>query len=247
MRIFVRIGVLGEEVHHTDIEMRMEIPFSRRADPSRLRHILCNATPRHLTEVTEMENDFSSMDSTLGQSGAASSSSAAGSGNTGTTGNTANTSNTGNTGSADAASSSGTSGSSDQRFADRARDLAGTAQGKLADMGSAVRERAGTMKDSLADALETGADKLRTRGSQTSTDGTLAAATTAGSVATGDGRVAQVTDRVATGMDKTADWLRDADLDGLRTSIETQVKEHPGRTLLIAAGLGYLLGKALRK
>ena len=26
-----------------------------------------------------------------------------------------------------------------------------------------------------------------------------------------------------------------------------QVKEHPGRTLAIAVGLGYLLGKALRK
>jgi hypothetical protein len=25
------------------------------------------------------------------------------------------------------------------------------------------------------------------------------------------------------------------------------VKEHPGRTLLIAMGVGYLLGKALRK
>jgi hypothetical protein len=25
------------------------------------------------------------------------------------------------------------------------------------------------------------------------------------------------------------------------------VKEHPGRTLLIAVGLGYLLGKAFRK
>ena len=56
-----------------------------------------------------------------------------------------------------------------------------------------------------------------------------------------------MTDRVAGGMDATADWLRDADLDGLRASIETQVKEHPGRTLLIAAGVGYLLGKALRK
>jgi len=209
--------------------------------PSIARHILCNVQRRHLCEVIEMENDFSSIDSTLGPSGAASSSNAAG------TGNTANSGNTGNSGNTDATSASGTSGNTDQRFADRARDLAGTAQGKLADVGSAVRERAGTMKDSLADALETGADKLRSRGSQTSTDGTLAAATTAGSVSTGDGRVAAVTDRVATGMDKTADWLRDADLDGLRTSIETQVKEHPGRTLLIAAGLGYLLGKALRK
>jgi len=182
-----------------------------------------------------MENDFSSRDSTLGQSSAASSSNAAG---TGTTGNA--------TGS-DATSSFGTSPNTDQRLTDRARDLAGTAQGKLADMGSAVRERAGTMKDSLADALETGADKLRHRGQSSTDQGTLAAATSAGTVSTGDGRVAQVSDRVATGMDKTAGWLRDADIDGLRTGIETQVKEHPGRTLLIAAGLGYLLGKALRK
>ena len=181
-----------------------------------------------------MENDFSSIDSTLGQSSAASSSNAAGTGNTGNTTN------------ADASTSSGTSTNTDQKFTDRARELAGTAQGKLADVGSAVRDRAGTMKDSLADALESGAERLRNRG-QTSDQGTLAAATTAGSVSTGDGRVAGVTDRVATGMDKTADWLRDADLDGLRTGIETQVKEHPGRTLLIAAGLGYLLGKALRK
>ena len=34
--------------------------------------------------------------------------------------------------------------------------------------------------------------------------------------------------------------------DGLKGSIEQQGKEHPGRTLLIAVGLGYLLGKALR-
>jgi hypothetical protein len=33
----------------------------------------------------------------------------------------------------------------------------------------------------------------------------------------------------------------------LKMGIEKQVKEHPGRTLLIAVGLGYLLGKALRK
>ena len=38
-----------------------------------------------------------------------------------------------------------------------------------------------------------------------------------------------------------------ADLDSLKSGIERQVKEHPGRTLLIAAGLGYLLGKAVRK
>jgi len=128
--------------------------------------------------------------------------------------------------------------------------MAGTAQENLADVGSTVRERAGTLKDSLADALETGAERLRQRTAQGGTAGgtsQLAGATGTGSMAVGDGRTAQVTDRVASGMDATAGWLRDADLEGLRTGIETQVKEHPGRTLLIAAGLGYLLGKALRK
>ncbi len=143
---------------------------------------------------------------------------------------------------------SGTTGATDGMdqggMKDRARELAGNAQEKLADVGSTVRERAGNLKDSLADALETGADKLRQR----SQSGQLAGSTGTGSMAMADdGRMAQVTDRVAGGMDATADWLRDADLDGLRASIETQVKEHPGRTLLIAAGLGYLLGKALRK
>jgi len=28
--------------------------------------------------------------------------------------------------------------------------------------------------------------------------------------------------------------------------MEREVKEHPGRTLLIAVGLGYLIGKAFR-
>ena len=129
---------------------------------------------------------------------------------------------------------------------DRVREIAGTAGDKLADVGSSVRERAGTMKDSLADALESGADKLRARGSSGQGDG-LAAATTAGSVALNDGRVAQVTDKVAGGMDATADWLREADLDSMKAAVEQQVKEHPGRTLLIALGVGYLLGKALRK
>ena len=62
-----------------------------------------------------------------------------------------------------------------------------------------------------------------------------------------DERFSQVPTKVAGGMDATASWLREADLDSLRVSIEAQVKEHPGRTLLIAVGVGYLLGKALRK
>ena len=137
-------------------------------------------------------------------------------------------------------SSSGTDAGSG--IADRARDFAGNAKDKLADVGSSVRQGAGTAKDKLANALEAGADKLRQRSGhgQLSTTGSTEVAVT------GDG-VNQVTDRVAVGMQATADWLREADLDTMRVGIERQVKEHPARSLLIAVGLGYLLGKAFRK
>lgn len=129
-------------------------------------------------------------------------------------------------------------------LADKATSALGGAKDKLADVGSSVRDRAAGAKDSLADMLESGAEKLRQRAG----DGSLAGAgPTGGTAAITDDRMTQVTTKVAGGMEATAGWLRDADLDSLKASVETQVKEHPGRTLLIAVGLGYLLGKALRK
>jgi len=136
-----------------------------------------------------------------------------------------------------------------QGFSDRARDIAGMTQDKLADVGSTVRERAGTMKDSLADVLESGAERLRQRvhNAPSEQSGQLAVAAPTGTVTTGNGRIANVGDKVASGMQATAEWIRETDLESAKLGIERQVKEHPGRTLLIAVGLGYLLGKAIRK
>jgi hypothetical protein len=142
-------------------------------------------------------------------------------------------------GSSYGSSSGGESGG----LTDRARDIAGNAKDKLADVGSNVRDGAGNAKNKLADALEAGADKLRQRGNSGQLSGSTGSANV---TVSGDG-VNQVTDRVAGGMQATADWLRDADLDSMRAGVERQVKDHPGRTLLIAVGLGYLLGKAFRK
>jgi hypothetical protein len=64
---------------------------------------------------------------------------------------------------------------------------------------------------------------------------------------TQDSSLVVVTDTLASGMQSSADWLRDADLDKLKQGVEQQVKEHPARTLLVALGAGYLIGKALRR
>jgi hypothetical protein len=167
------------------------------------------------------------------------------SGSAGGTGTGGSAGGYGNSG--DVSGSSGyTAGGPDTGIADRARGVAGNAKDKLANVGSTVREQAGSAKDKLADALESGADKLRQRAGS----GTQQFAGETGSTGvavSGDNRVNQVSEKVAGGMQATADWLRDADLDSMRTGVERQVKEHPGRTLLIAVGLGYLLGKAFRK
>jgi ElaB/YqjD/DUF883 family membrane-anchored ribosome-binding protein len=134
-----------------------------------------------------------------------------------------------------------------QALRDRAKNAIDTAGERLSGFGSTVRERTGTAKNRLADVLETGAERLRERAH--AADGQLAGATAGAADAQaiqGDGRVTQASDRLAGGLDATASWLREADLDTLKTGIEQQVRDHPGRTLLIAAGLGYLIGRAFR-
>jgi ElaB/YqjD/DUF883 family membrane-anchored ribosome-binding protein len=174
-------------------------------------------------------------------------------GGTGGTGSQAgsqgtNASGTGGFGGTSDASFSRDTGGESGGMADRARNAMGTAQEKLSDAGSTVRDRAGTLKNSLADALESGAERLRQQaagGGQTA--GAAATGGSVGMIADQPNRMADVSNQVAGGLQASADWLRDADLDGLKSGLERQVKEHPGRTLAVAVGLGYLLGKAIRK
>jgi ElaB/YqjD/DUF883 family membrane-anchored ribosome-binding protein len=117
---------------------------------------------------------------------------------------------------------------------------------KVADAGSSMREKAGSFKNTIADALESGAEKLRQQRTSSQTALTTAEAGAADTIAE-ENRLAQTSHQIAGGMQGAADWLRDADLDGLKSGIERQVKDHPGRSLAIAVGVGYLLGKAFRK
>ena len=173
----------------------------------------------------------------FGASGAGSSSDAGSSGGFSTGSGGASTASFG------AGSSQGGTGSraGQDNIGDRAKDALGNAGDKVQGGLSNVREKAGNLKSSLADKLEAGAEKLRSQGQS----GQYAGATGTSGVAVGDAN--QVTDKLATGMQRSAEWLREADLDNMREGIENQVKTHPGRTLLIALGLGYVLGKAFRK
>ena len=115
-------------------------------------------------------------------------------------------------------------------------------QGKEAvtDKLGALKGKASDLKSTLADRLEAGANTLRDRGQS----GQLAGATGAATVGVSDDQLQKLSGTAANAMQSTATFLREGDL---QASIEEQVRTNPGRTLLIALGVGYMLGKALRR
>ena len=53
--------------------------------------------------------------------------------------------------------------------------------------------------------------------------------------------------RAADWLDRTADYVGEFDPKQVRADLEEQVRRNPGRTLLIAGGVGLLLGAMLRR
>lgn len=100
----------------------------------------------------------------------------------------------------------------------------------------ATREKAHNLKATLADKLEQGAGKLRHKASTTTTEMGAEAET----------RARKASEKVAAGMENTAGWLRNADVDSVKSGLESQVRSNPGRTLLVALGVGYVVGRLFR-
>jgi len=115
-------------------------------------------------------------------------------------------------------------------------------KGRVKSVASAVKDKASGLPAIIADGLEAGASALRQNRAPAAETGS------SGSVAlTADSSITAVTDTLASGMQSSADWIRDADMDKIKAGVEKQVKEHPARSLLVALGAGYLIGKALRR
>jgi hypothetical protein len=115
----------------------------------------------------------------------------------------------------------------------RTEEMKDTAREKL----NVTKEKAYNLKATLADKLEQGAEKLRHKTSTTT-------ATEMGADA--EKKARRASDKVAAGMENTAGWLRNADVDSMKSGLESQVRSNPGRTLLVALGLGYVVGRLFR-
>ena len=131
------------------------------------------------------------------------------------------------------------------KAASAATGAASASKDALSDRLGAVKEKAADLKSTLADKLEQGAEALRNRAQASGTGGQQfagAAGTAAGLL--GNEKVQGYSNQLAGGLQGAADMLRDGDI---QATLEKQVRENPARTLLIALGLGYVIGKAVRK
>jgi hypothetical protein len=165
-------------------------------------------------------------------------------GGTGGFGSTGGYGGAGSMGGSGMGSTSGLGGGNDdstmQRGAERAREGFESVRETAREKSEEIGESAEDLRQRMANRLNSGAERLRQRASGSGNlgdDGPLNRAL--------DSEAAHKMERgLADGMESTADWIRTADVDSIRTGIERQVRDHPGRTLLVALGIGYLVGRA---
>lgn len=164
-----------------------------------------------------------------------------GAGQNAATGGRSNTG--GDVGSLDLGSSTPSGGATMHDRAVDAREVASEKLSQARDVASdklgQVKEKATQFKATLADKLEAGAGSLR----QGQESGIAQFAGANGATADSNAQLAQLKSTGADAMQKTADFLRNGDL---RASVEEQMRTNPGRTLMFAVGIGYILGKAIR-
>jgi hypothetical protein len=172
----------------------------------------------------------------------------AGTGSMGATGGLGATGGTATAGSTLADDASAGTASAKSTAADRfgqAKSAAADKLGALKEKASNLnlKEKASNLNATLADRLEAGANKLRQSGQGAAT-GEPAADGGAGSLALSDNQqLSNLGNKAADALQASATFLREGDL---KQSIEQQVRTNPARTLLVAVGVGYVLGKALR-
>jgi rubrerythrin len=120
------------------------------------------------------------------------------------------------------------------RAKERAGELGERARERAGELGERARERVGsalgTARLRTADGLERAADRLEEMASE----------------ADGQPRLGGAAHRVADGMDGTADYLRTADGERVRSDLEGMVRANPARTLLGTFAVGFVIGRILR-
>jgi ElaB/YqjD/DUF883 family membrane-anchored ribosome-binding protein len=118
--------------------------------------------------------------------------------------------------------------------------------GEPTTVGEKISDTAGQVKQKVSDLSRTASDKIdEKRGAAAGGIEQVASALheRADSLPGGE-KVASFAHSTADKLSSTADYVREHDLNRMIEDVETVVKNHPGRSLLVAAGIGFLVGRA---
>jgi len=119
--------------------------------------------------------------------------------------------------------------------------------GKVAATGDALSERASDAKTKLSDFARTTADTVDNNRASAANGLDSAASTLhakADGLPGGEG-VTSLAHAAADRLSTTADYVREHDVNRMKTDVEALVTRNPGPSLLVAAAFGFLIGRAM--
>jgi ElaB/YqjD/DUF883 family membrane-anchored ribosome-binding protein len=112
--------------------------------------------------------------------------------------------------------------------AGQAVSSAATAAGqKAGELASAVGQRADDAAGAVGSGARSLADTVRQQGPR-------------------EGMLGNATQAVASGLDQAGKYIEDKQLSGMADDVGSMIKAHPIPAVMIALGVGFLLGRALR-
>jgi ElaB/YqjD/DUF883 family membrane-anchored ribosome-binding protein len=111
---------------------------------------------------------------------------------------------------------------------DRISDAASQAKDKMAELGRTTADKIDQNRDSAASSLETAAATIHQKADNLP----------------GGEKVTNLAHTAADKLSSTAEYVRQHDVNGMMADVERVVKNNPGPSLLAAAVVGFLVGRA---
>jgi ElaB/YqjD/DUF883 family membrane-anchored ribosome-binding protein len=113
------------------------------------------------------------------------------------------------------------------RVADRTREVASNVKNRASEIGSRVAERTDAAMSAAGQRIENLGHSLRDR-------------------ATEEGRMGRVLGRTAQALEHGGQYLQESTPTDVRMDLEDVMRRRPLTTLLVGAGIGFLIARALR-
>jgi ElaB/YqjD/DUF883 family membrane-anchored ribosome-binding protein len=115
-----------------------------------------------------------------------------------------------------------------QRVAQRTREVASNVKTRAGEIGSRVVERTDAAMSAAGERIENLGHSLRDRASE-------------------EGRVGKVLSRTAQALEHGGQYLQESTPGDVRMDLEDVMRRRPVATLLVGAGIGFLIARALRR